>query len=94
VVGGLVGHNIGRSMDEADQHCTGQTLEQAPDHHTVHWADGAHKGEYRVTPERTYQADGRYCRDYITEYQGPNGTEREKATACRNHDGAWQKMVM
>ena len=94
VVGGMVGHNIGRSMDNADQHCTGQVLEQATDHQTIRWSDEAHKGEYRVTPERTYESDGRYCRDYITEYQGPNGIERDKASACRNADGTWQKMVM
>lgn len=94
VIGGLVGHEIGRSMDEADQSCTGQVLEQAPDSHTVHWVDEANRGEYRVTPERTYEADGRYCRDYITEYQSESGIEREKSTACRNQDGAWQKMVM
>jgi surface antigen len=94
VIGGLVGHNIGRSMDQADQHCTGQILEQAPDHHTVRWADEAHKGEYRVTPEHTWLDDGRYCRDYLTEYRGENGIEREKGSACRTQDGAWQKIVM
>lgn len=94
VIGGVVGHKIGRSMDQADQHCTGQVLEQAPDNHTVRWADEAGKGEYRVTPERTYQSDGRYCRDYITEYQGQNGIERETSSACRTQDGAWRKMVM
>ncbi len=94
VIGGLVGHNIGRSMDEADQQCTGQVLEQAPDNQTVRWTDDNQQGEYRVTPERTYESDGRYCRDYITEYQGQNGIEREKSTACRTQDGAWKKMVM
>jgi len=94
VIGGLVGHEIGRSMDKQDQHCTGQVLEQAADRQTIRWADEAQKGEYRVTPERTYESDGRYCRDYITEYQGTNGIEREKASACRNQDGTWQKMMM
>jgi surface antigen len=94
VIGGMVGHNIGRTMDKSDQHCTGQVLEQAPDHHTVRWTDQASRGEYRVTPERTYQADGADCRDYITEYQGPTGTERERSSACRNPEGAWQKVAM
>ncbi len=94
VIGGLIGNNIGRSMDEADQQCTGQVLEQAPDHHTVRWTDEARNGEYRVTPERTYEADGRYCRDYLTEYRGDNEVERERASACRNQEGVWQNRVM
>jgi len=94
VVGGLVGHNIGRSMDKSDQQCTGQALEQASDRQTVRWADADRKGEYRVTPERTYQSDGRYCRDYITEYQGQDGVKREKSSACRSPDGTWRKVRM
>jgi len=94
VVGGVVGHNIGRSMDKSDQQCTGQALEQAADRQTVRWADSSQKGEYRVTPQRTYQTDGRYCRDFITEYQGRDGINREKSTACRTSDGTWQKLKM
>lgn len=94
VIGGLIGNRVGRSMDQSDQHCAGQVLEQAPDRHTVRWADEAQQGEYRLTPERTYQADGRYCRDYISEYHGKEGIRRENASACRTEDGAWQKVVM
>ncbi len=94
VVGGVLGNRIGHSMDNNDRHCTGQTLEQAPDHQTVRWADGRGDGEYRVTPQRTYEEGGRYCRDYITEYDGRNGVEREESSACRNEDGSWQKRRM
>jgi surface antigen len=94
VIGGVVGHKVGSRMDKADHHCTGQALEQARDRQTVRWPDKDNHGEYLVTPQRTYQADGRYCRDYITEYQGPKGTEREKSSACRNDAGAWQKVTM
>lgn len=95
VIGGVVGHEVGRSMDKSDQQCTGQALEQATDHQVVRWADKAQRGEYSVTPERTYQtSDGRYCRDYTAEYQGPNGVEREQASACRTEEGAWKRVVM
>lgn len=95
VVGGIVGHEVGSSMDNADQHCTGQVLEQANDHQTVRWADHNNTGHYSVTPLRTYQINGIDCRDFITEYQGPNGNERERSSACRNSDGAWsQKNIM
>lgn len=94
VVGGVVGNRIGDKMDKADQHCTGQVLEQAPDRKTVHWVDDGGKGEYKITPLRTYQSDGQNCRDYIAEFQGPNGTEREKSSACRTEDGVWKKVMM
>lgn len=94
VIGGVVGNKIGRSMDKADQHCTGQVLEQARDKQTVRWSDKDSSGQYKVTPLRTYQADGKYCRDFVTEYMGPNGTEKEKSSACRSSDGTWKKQVM
>ncbi len=94
VLGGVVGHEIGSSMDNADQHCTGQVLEQAPDNQMVRWGDHNSTGQYSVTPLRTYQMDGRDCRDFITEYQGASGTERERSSACRNSDGAWSKYTM
>ncbi len=94
VLGGVVGHEVGRSMDKADQHCTGQALEQARDNQTVRWADQNNNGHYSVTPLRTYQSDGIACRDFVTEYQGENGIERERSTACRNSDGAWSRRAM
>jgi len=95
VIGGMVGNRIGRTMDKSDQHCTGQALEQAQDRQTVRWADKAQSGEYRVTPQRTYEADGRYCRDYTTEYQRQDNTiQRDQASACRNEEGAWKRVKM
>ncbi len=94
VIGGVVGSEIGSSMDKADQSCTGQVLEQAHDNQTVRWADHNKTGEYSVTPLRTYQVEGKDCRDFVTEYQGKNGIESERSSACRNSDGAWSKNVM
>jgi hypothetical protein len=49
IVGVLIGGVIGRSMDEADQACVAQILEQAPAQHAIAWSnpDG---GQYRVVP--------------------------------------------
>lgn len=94
VIGGVVGHKVGSSMDKADQHCSGQVLEQAADNQTVRWADHNGGGQYSMTPLRTYQANGMNCRDYLTEYRGTNGIEQDRSTACRNADGAWSKLTM
>lgn len=94
VIGGVVGHSIGRHMDKADQHCTGQALEQAKDNQTVRWADKSGAGEYSVTPKSTFESDGMDCREYVTEYKTKDGIKRERSTACRNTDGAWSKATM
>ena len=90
VVGVLVGRSIGRRMDQADQACTGQALERAADRETVAWRNPDTGADYRVTPTRTLETDGRYCREYTT--QATVGGERQTfhGTACRNDDGSWQ----
>lgn len=93
VIGGVVGNKIGSKMDKADHQCSGQVLEQARDQQPVRWTNEQNNTQYQMTPVRTYQVDGRYCRDYVTEYQGTKGTVREKSSACRNEDGTWQKRV-
>jgi surface antigen len=90
VIGVIVGGAIGRSMDQVDQACIGQALEQAPVGQSVSWTnpDG---GQYRVTPVRTYQAaDGRYCREYQTFATIGGRQEQVYGTACRQPDGSWQ----
>lgn len=94
VVGGVVGHKVGSSMDKSDRHCSGQVLEQAADNQTVRWADHNGRGQYSMTPLRTYQANGMDCRDYVTEYRRADGIDRERSSACRTVDGAWSKLTM
>jgi surface antigen len=66
VLGWIIGGEIGRSMDNVDQACAGQALEQAEESQPVRWADGGN--QYRVVPTRTYQRDGgQYCREYTAE---------------------------
>jgi surface antigen len=68
IIGVLVGGAIGRYMDSVDQNCIGQTLEYVPDGETIVWNNPNNGGTYQVTPAETYQrADGRYCREYVTE---------------------------
>jgi len=87
-LGALVGSSIGRGMDEADQHCVGRTLEYAPDNRAVRWQDpdGA---RYSVVPVRTWEQDGRYCREYRTTSTVDGRRQQVVGTACRQPDGAW-----
>jgi len=92
LIGVLIGGAIGRSMDEADQACIAQTLEQAPAEHEVVWRnpDG---GQYRVVPLEGYQdSQGRICREYQTIATIGGRRQQVYGTACRQPDGSWQRV--
>jgi surface antigen len=90
VIGAVVGGSIGRSMDEADRACTGQALEYAEDRRPVSWRNPDDGRSYVVTPTRTYQDEGRYCREYTTRSTLSGKTQQIHGTACRMDDGRWQ----
>lgn len=93
VIGLLLGGAIGRSMDEADQACVGQTLEYAPEDRTVIWEDPDGGRRYEVTPTRTYEnARGVPCREYETVVTIGGRLERATGTACRQPDGTWERV--
>jgi len=77
-------------MDEVDQNCVGNVLEQAPDGETIIW-NNPNKRRYQVTPTRTYQEiSGRYCREYTTNAVINGRRQQMYGTACRQLDGSWQ----
>ncbi len=90
VIGALVGSSIGRTMDVADQHCVGYTLEHAPDKRRIVWDNPDNGYHYAVTPTRTFERDGRYCREYETTASIGGRPEIVRGTACRQPDGSWQ----
>ena len=84
IIGVLVGGAIGQYMDSVDQNCIGQTLEHVPDGETIVWRNPDNGGAYHVTPAETYrQADGRYCREYVTEILIEGRRQQAYGTACR-----------
>ena len=90
----LVGARIGSSMDQVDQACVARVLEFAPDRAPVRWY-GAPKMDYggpafAVTPLRTFERNGQFCRDYqaIATIHGQD--EQSYGTACRMTDGVWR----
>ncbi len=92
ILGALIGGNIGRAMDQVDQNCIGQALERAETGRTVVWRNPDNGGDYRVTPNETYQsAGGEYCREYTTTVVIGGQTERAHGRACRQPDGSWRR---
>lgn len=93
-IGALVGAKVGTSMDQIDQACVARILEFAPDRAAVRWY-GAPKLDYggpafAVTPLRTFERDGQYCRDYQAVATVSGEDEQIYGTACRMTDGVWR----
>ncbi len=91
LLGFLVGGGVGRTMDEVDQNCIGQTLEHAQDGQQITWNNPQTSTRYQVVPTRTVQrSDGRYCREYTTTAVVNGRTQNTYGRACRQPDGSWQ----
>lgn len=94
LLGGLLGSEVGKSLDRADQQYMSQStqsaLERGPAGAPVEWRnpDSGHYGT--VTPQRAYQDNGTYCREYTQTVNVGGRSERAYGTACRQPDGTWQ----
>lgn len=93
VLGVLIGGSIGRMMDDVDQNCLGQVLEQAPTGKPVSWPTPNQQGQYQVTPTRTFESTGgQACREYQMKVVIGGKEEDAYATACRQADGSWKRV--
>ena len=91
LAGFVLGGEIGRTMDRADQLCVDQALEFAPDGQPIVWAEPRTSGRYEVVPRQTFEArDGRYCREYTATSRIGGRAAETYGTACRQPDGSWQ----
>jgi surface antigen len=91
VVGGaLAGGYVGRSMDDTDQNCVGQTLEHAPANQPVAWQNQGSGSSYWATPIADLRGpNGETCRNYVTEAVVEGRAQRTENTACRQANGSW-----
>ena len=89
LAGAAIGGAIGRSMDEVDRMRVQQTLETAPDRETREWRNPNTGQQYRATPKRTYERDGRPCREYEVLATIDGEAETITGTACRDVYGNW-----
>ena len=79
-------------MDQADQACIAQNLEQAPAQYSVAWSN-PDSGHYGILPlEGDEDGQGRFCRDYRTTATIEGRHQQLYGTACRQPDGSWQRV--
>ena len=94
LLGALIGSEIGKWLDRADQQYMGQTtynaLERGQSNQTVRW-NNPDSGNYgTVTPYPAYQQGSYNCREYTQTIYVDGRSETARGTACRQPDGSWQ----
>src|SRR5262245_18979129 len=95
VIGGaLVGGLAGNLLDDRDRRMANdaaqRALETAPSGKTVAWTnpESGHSGT--VTPIRTFESNGSFCREYDQTVTIGGRPENSFGTACRQPDGSWR----
>ena len=95
VIGGaLLGGLAGNLLDDRDRRMANdaaqRALETAPSGKPVAWTnpDSGHSGT--VTPVRTYESNGRFCREFQQTVTIGGRPEDSFGTACRQPDGSWR----
>lgn len=94
LLGAFTGSAIGKGLDQQDKlmaHAASQrAFEQVPAGQKSQWKNPDTGNSGYITPTKTYQAEGRYCREYTQEITVGNKTEEAYGTACRQPDGSWE----
>jgi surface antigen len=95
VIGGaLLGGFAGNALDQRDKRLAAEAqqraLETAPTGKPVAWTnpDTGHSGT--ITPTKTYQANGAYCREFQSDVIIDGKPDKAWGTACRQPDGSWK----
>ncbi len=94
VLGALGGGYIGGQLDRADKERAERTnqsaLESSPVGKTAQWKNPDTGNYGSITPTRTYESKGQYCREFTQTITVGGKTQQAYGTACRQPDGAWQ----
>ena len=91
LLGAWLGSEVGKSLDHADllaqERATQTALETNPTGQPATWRnpDTGHRGV--VTPVKTYERDGRPCRDFTQQVTIAGQSETVTGRACRDRDG-------
>ena len=94
LLGGFLGHEVGTSLDRADQEHALQAEREAyaaPIGQKITWNNPDTGNGGTVTPIREGTAeDGAPCREYQSTIHVGGKTEQAYGTACRQADGSWK----
>ena len=94
LIGGLIGSEIGRSMDEVDRMKADEAVNRAhsaPIGDTITWNNPRSGNAGTVTPLRDgTSTSGQYCREFDQTITVAGETQQGYGIACRQPDGTWR----
>ena len=94
VAGGLIGGYIGHRLDNKDKQMAAQAASRAfennPTGQASSWSNPDSGNSGTITPTKTYQASGQYCREYQQTITVAGEQHQAYGTACRQPDGSWK----
>ncbi len=94
LIGGLIGSEVGRSMDDVDRLKADEAVNQAhtaPMGETIVWNNPNSGNAGTVTPVRDGSTtSGLYCREFQQTITISGRTETAYGTACQEPDGTWK----
>ena len=94
LLGAFIGHEVGTSLDRADmlymQRTAQRSFESTPTGKTMAWQNPDSGNQGTITPTRTYQVGGQYCREFNQTMTVGGQTEKGFGQACRRPDGSWE----
>ncbi|MBF0392367.1 MAG: glycine zipper 2TM domain-containing protein [Alphaproteobacteria bacterium] len=90
LLGAVVGGQLAKDLAPVDQTAAAAAERRAlAQNAPVTWTNPDTDRSGTVEPLRTYQSDGRYCREYVHTVYIDGRAERAHGTACREADGTW-----
>ena len=94
VAGAFLGKSVGDSLDDLDRMKMQQTsqvsLERIPDGQVSGWQNPNSGNSGTITPTRTFQEAGTYCREYQQTVVINGQKQTAYGSACRQPDGSWK----
>lgn len=91
ILGGILGNQLGQALDRNDQAAAVRAQNQAlATNAPITWNDPQGNVYGTVQPVRTYQSNGRYCRDYVHTVYIDGRAREAQGVACQQADGSWQ----
>jgi surface antigen len=94
ILGALAGSEIGKSLDRADVAYHNRTQQQAFEYNKAgtssSWKNPDTGASGTITPTKTYEKQGRYCREYSQTIKVGGEVQKGYGTACRQSDGSWE----
>jgi surface antigen len=90
VLGGIVGNQIGQSMDRRDRMNMQSAIVNTPVGQEASWTNSKTHRSYVVRPVKSFRKKGRYCREFQTRIKVAGKWQQGYGRACRQPDGSWK----